>query len=78
MQRIQSHQVRQTAVVGEAVKRGIRAKHTGRGPKYLLSGVITSADCGRPMNMVSKLAYSCPAYHDGGPDACANGVWLIA
>lgn len=73
--RVKQRQARQTTVVGEAVKRGIaRGKHTGRGPKYLLSGVMVCADCGRPMNMVSKPAYSCPAYHDGGPSACANGV----
>jgi hypothetical protein len=72
--RVKQRQARQVAIVGEAIKRGIKAKHSGRGPKYLLSGVIVCADCSRPMNMISKLAYSCPAYHDGGPAACANGV----
>ena len=48
--------------------------HMGRGPKYLLSGVLVCADCGHPLNISDKYSYCCATRRDGGPDACTNDV----
>ena len=47
---------------------------TGRGPKYLLSSLLTCGQCGANYIMVNKTDYGCSTYRDRGAAACPNNL----
>jgi len=68
-----------TREMGEAVKRGM-SKHQalavgrGRGPKFLLSGILVCERCGSRLVMISRTSYGCSSNVNGGDSACANRI----
>jgi hypothetical protein len=72
-ERVKARQREQTDTIGERVKRGLvekAAKHTGRGPKFLFSGLLKCGACGSNYTMASKTSYACASYVNGG--GCTN------
>ncbi len=66
---------RQQAISDKSVLKqtaaGERAR-TGAGPKYLLSGLLTCAECGSNYVVVDSYRYGCARHKDRGPAACSN------
>lgn len=75
--RVKSRQAHTARTIGERVKLGLAGANNpnaGRGPKYLLSGVLVCADCGQPLNKSDRYSYVCATFRNGGRSACANDV----
>lgn len=49
-----------------------QSARTGRGPKYLFSGLLKCGTCGANYVMVNEHSYGCAAHRDSGPSVCAN------
>lgn len=47
---------------------------TGRGPKYLLSGLMTCGECGANYIVVNQNDYGCSTYRNRGKAACSNDL----
>ncbi|MFQ5995603.1 MAG: recombinase family protein [Acidiferrobacterales bacterium] len=47
---------------------------TGRGPKYLFSGLLKCGACGANFIIVNAHSYGCAAHKDRGPHVCANNL----
>jgi site-specific DNA recombinase len=66
-----------TAEKGERIRLGIRdandkGRSTGRGPKYLFSGLLKCGLCGANYKVYSSTSYGCGLNIDGGHTACSN------
>ena len=82
-ERVKARQKRQSAEKGERVKMGLRAaeadatgRSTGRGPKYLFSGLLKCGCCGANYIMHSTTSYGCALNINGGDAACSNRLRL--
>lgn len=80
---LKARQKRQSAEKGERVKMGLRAaeadatgRSTGRGPKYLFSGLLKCGCCGANYIMHSTTSYGCALNINGGDAACSNRLRL--
>ena len=49
-----------------------RNARIGRGPKYLLSGILVCGTCGGNYVMVNRNYYGCAAHKDRGNSVCTN------
>ena len=47
---------------------------TGRGPKYILSGLMTCGECGANYIVVNQNDYGCSTYRNRGKAACSNDL----
>ena len=68
-QAVKSRQERQSAMIGERVRRGLSresAKSTGRGTKYLLSGLLQRGTCGSSLVVSGGAYYACSTRVNGG------------
>lgn len=66
--RVKSRQQQQEDTIGARIKRGLSkdaAKRTGRGPKYLFSGLLKCGKCGANFTIASKTSYACASYVNG-------------
>ena len=75
--RVKARQQRQADKIGDRVKRGLSkdaAKHTGRGPKYLFSGLLKCGKCGANYTIASKTSYACASHVNGR--ACDNDAYI--
>ncbi len=75
--RVKARQQQQADTIGERVKRGLSkdaAKRTGRGPKFLFSGLLKCGKCGASYTIASKTSYAC-ASHVGGR-GCENDAYI--
>lgn len=66
--RVKARQRAQSETIGERVKRGLSenaAKHTGRGPKFLFSGLLKCGHCGANYTIANKTSYACASYTNG-------------
>lgn len=66
-----------TAEKGERIRMGIRdandkGRSTGRGPKYIFSGLLKCGVCGANYKVYSSTSYDCGLNLDGGHTACPN------
>jgi site-specific DNA recombinase len=76
-ERVKARQRDRTQIVGERVRAGIAAGNagrTGRGPKFLFSGLLRCGHCGSNFVIANKTAYAC-ASHVGGRD-CSNDAYV--
>lgn len=67
------------AAIGERVKAGLtaaQAKHTGRGPKYLFSGLLQCGTCVSSFVMANLTSYACSGRLYGGTHLCNNTARL--
>ena len=74
---VKARQQAQTDTIGERVKRGLSkdaAKHTGRGPRYLFSGLLKCGECGANFTIASKTSYACASRVNG--KGCTNDAWI--
>lgn len=46
----------------------------GRGPRYLLSGILKCDECGRNYIMADGRRYKCSSHTNGGQHACKNDI----
>ena len=53
-----------------------RGRSTGRGPKYLFSGMLKCGVCGANYKVYSSSSYGCTLNLDGGDAACPNRLRL--
>ena len=77
--KVKARQLRLSSEQGERVKLGLRAASasasgcsTGRGFKYLFSGLLKCAQCGANFVMHSTTSYACAKNINGGHAACSN------
>lgn len=76
-QAVKARQRLQAEHIGERVKSGLKrqsASRTGRGPKYLLSGLMRCGQCGSAYVIASATSYACASYINGGSSACTNSA----
>jgi DNA invertase Pin-like site-specific DNA recombinase len=76
-ERVKARQRAQTDSIGERVKRGLSrraAKSTGRGPKFLFSGLLKCARCSANFIVVNARSYACANRING--KACSNTAYL--
>lgn len=76
-QAVKARQRQQAEHIGERVKSGLKrhaASRTGRGPKYLLSGLMRCGQCGSAYVIASATSYACASYINGGSSACTNSA----
>lgn len=76
-QAVKARQRQQAEHIGERVKSGLRrqaANRTGRGPKFLLSGLMRCGQCGSAYVIASATSYACASYINGGKSACTNNA----
>jgi site-specific DNA recombinase len=76
-ERVKARQRERTQAIGSRVQAGIAASaaaRTGRGPKYLLSGLLQCAACGANFAMSNRVSYQCASYTAG--KGCANSFTL--
>jgi DNA invertase Pin-like site-specific DNA recombinase len=69
-QRVKARQREQTRNIGERVKEGLSASdanRTGRGPKYLFSGLLKCGKCGANFVICNAQSYACGNRVNGGP-----------
>lgn len=74
---VKARQRQQAETIGQRVSEGMARKsaiRTGRGPKFLLSGLLKCADCGSAFVVASATGYACASYVNGGAAACANST----
>jgi site-specific DNA recombinase len=64
-------QRKQSAVIREAMHDRAR---TGRGPKYLFSGLLKCGTCGGNFIIVNAMQYGCATHKDRGPSVCGNDM----
>ena len=79
--KVKTRQARLQAEVGNRVKLGLRAASatgcsTGRGFKYLFSGLLKCGHCGANYVMHSVTSYGCAQNINGGHAACSNQIRL--
>ena len=79
--KVKSRQTRLQAEVGERIRQGLRAssakgRSTGRGFKYLFSGLLKCAHCGANFVIHSVTSYGCAQNLNGGHAACSNEIRL--
>lgn len=72
--RVRKRQRVQSQALGAAVKAGLANKHSGRGPKWLLSGLLKCGKCGANFVVSDGRSYACSTYRNGGKAACDHGV----
>ncbi len=68
--RVKARQRQQTDTIGERVRRGLAndtARRTGRGPKYLFSGLLKCGKCGSNFVVCNAQSYACANRVNGGP-----------
>ena len=77
--RVKDRQARLSSEQGERVRLGLRAASasasgcsTGRGFKYLFSGMLKCSQCGANFVMHSTTSYACAKNINGGHAACSN------
>lgn len=51
-----------------------KAAAGGRGPKYLLSGLLKCGECGGAFVILDAYRYGCATHRNRGPAACSNGA----
>lgn len=74
---VKRRQHEQAARIGDRVKAGLQraaARRTGRGPKYLLSGLMKCGACGSAYVVASATSYACASLVNGGANACSNNA----
>jgi site-specific DNA recombinase len=72
---VKRRQARLTVRRGERVKTGLAAAHAripGPGPRYLLSDLLKSGECGASFVFADRAHYACATRIHGGPDRCSN------
>ncbi len=79
--RVKSRQTKLQAEVGDRIRLGLRAASstgcsTGRGFKYLFSGLLKCGHCGANFVMHSVTSYGCALNLNGGHAACFNQMRL--
>lgn len=62
---------RKAQASGQLTNGHVRA---GRGPKFLLSGLLTCEECGSRFVMQSYYQYGCASHKDRGSAVCSNGL----
>jgi site-specific DNA recombinase len=75
--RVKAKQRERQHVIGERISKGIaksNAGRTGRGPRYLFSGLLRCAHCGSNMVMASAISYGCAARINAG--TCTNNAYV--
>jgi site-specific DNA recombinase len=68
--RVKARQQQQTHTIGERVREGLSqsdANRTGRGPKYLFSGLLKCGKCGANFVICNAQSYACGNRVNGGP-----------
>lgn len=74
-QAVKARQRQQAERIGQRVAAGLERRNagrTGRGPKFLLSGLLKCGTCGAAYVMASATSYACASHVNGGRSACAN------
>lgn len=74
---VKARQRQQVELIGRRVSAGLKrrdAGRTGRGPKFLLSGLLKCGSCGAAYVMASATSYACASFVNGGAAACANNA----
>jgi site-specific DNA recombinase len=75
---VKARQNRQSRDLGDAVKRGLRKATSGRGPKYLFSGLLKCGVCGANFCVTgASQSYTCASHTNGGKQACTNGFRVV-
>ena len=79
--KVKSRQTKLQAEVGDRIRLGLRAassagSSTGRGFKYLFSGLLKCGHCGANFVMHSVTSYGCAQNLNGGHAACPNQLRL--
>ena len=78
-ERVRARKLERSHDVGERVSRGLSraaAQHTGRTPRYLLSGLLRCSQCGAVYTIAGAMHYACSTYLSGGLGGCTNGARL--
>jgi site-specific DNA recombinase len=78
-ERVRARKAERSHDVGDRVSRGLSrtaANHTGRSPRYLLSGLLKCSECGAGYQIAGAMHYACSTYINGGAAGCANGARL--
>lgn len=76
---VKARQAQQAETIGARVAAGLErtnATRTGRGPKFLLSGLLRCGRCGSAYAMASARSYACAGFINGGTSACSNNARL--
>jgi site-specific DNA recombinase len=74
---VKARQRQQAESIGARIAEGLgrqAASRTGRGPKFLLSGLIRCGSCGAAYVIASATSYACASFVNGGGAACSNNV----
>lgn len=74
---VKARQRQQAELIGKRIAEGLQrgsAHRTGRGPKYLLSGLLKCGTCGAAYVMASATSYACASFVNGGAAACSNNA----
>lgn len=71
-ERVQARMAAQRARSGASA--GGKARSTGRGPKYLFSGLLKCGVCGGNFIVVNAHSYGCATHKDRGAHICSNGL----
>jgi site-specific DNA recombinase len=79
--KVKARQTRLQTEMGDRIKQGLRASSakgcsSGRGFKYLFSGLLKCAHCGANFVMHSVTSYGCAQNLNGGHAACPNEIRL--
>jgi site-specific DNA recombinase len=78
-ERVRARRKERSHEVGERVSRGLSrlsANHTGRSPRYLLSGLLKCSQCGSSYQLNGAKHYACSGHLNGGPNCCPNNARL--
>jgi site-specific DNA recombinase len=78
-ERVRARRKERSHEVGERVSRGLSrlsANHTGRSPRYLLSGLLRCSQCGSSYQLNGAKHYACSGHLNGGPNCCPNNARL--
>jgi site-specific DNA recombinase len=78
-ERVRARRLERSHDVGERVSRGLSrlsANHTGRSPRYLLSGLLKCSQCGASYQLNGAKHYACSGHLNGGPNCCPNDARL--
>lgn len=55
-------------------RRKARCDNSGRGPKYLFSGLLKCGTCNANFVVIDRYRYGCGRHKDRGPQACPNAL----